>query len=179
MSGKNGNGVAASQTSASRAVVPTLNGKDLTPRYFRELVRLQWADSNLKRLHEIAQGETKFATPVVLPGSKDSPARVEWHDLEAPAMVQVIAAKALVEVAIPKQMGLVDGDDKGTGVIWMPAFEGAEAEDVEYEVVEEDMGLDTSRAEDRDVAPPQLEATVRPEYVQHVLAERKRKNGKA
>lgn len=166
------------QSDASR-VLPSTAGKDFTPKYFRELVRLQYADSNLKRLHEIAQGETKFPRPVVIPGGgKGSPPRVEWHEVEADAMVQVLAAKALIEVAIPKQMGLVDGDDKGTGVIWMPALERADTEDAEFEVVEEEIGPDNAAlSEDRDVAPPALASgSVPPDYVRAVLA--KRRNGK-
>lgn len=153
-----------------------------TPRYLREFVREQYADTMLTRLFDIASGEAQFRIPVAVPGGgKDFPPHVEMVDAEAPAMVQTIAAKALIEVAIPKQMGLVDGDDKGTGVILVPAMETRDAEDADFEVVEEEIGPESdARLEDRDIAPGPIEetATVNPVLVQRVLAKRNGKNGK-
>lgn len=148
-----------------------------TPRILREFVREQYAQSDLKRLHDIGNGEVTFSVPVAIPPGKGEPGRVEMVDCEAPAMVQVVALKTLVDVAIPKQMGLVDADDKGTGVVILPALDRPEAEDADYEIVSEEVGPENADLlEDRDRAPAPREETVSPALVQHVIAARK--NGK-
>lgn len=162
--------------SEARAVSQT---QVLTPRYFREMVREQFAQSDLKRLHDMGHGLTRHMQAVAVPGMKDHPPHVEMVEVEAPAMVQAIALKALVDVAIPKQMGLVDSDDKGTGVLVLPALDREEpAEDADYEVISEEIGPDNeAQIEDRDRAPAPLEETISPALVRHVL--QRRKNGKA
>lgn len=159
--------------------LPPAEGPAPTPRYLREFVRKQFSNSMLQRLYDIATGDAQFSVAVAVPGMKDHPPHVEVVEVEAPAMVQMLAAKGLIDVAIPKQMGLVDGEDKGTGVILVPAMETRHAEDADYEIVEDEIGPDNDdRLEDRDVAPPPIEETVRPEFVQRVLAKRNGKNGK-
>lgn len=163
-------------TKAEAALIPTW-----TPRILREFVREQYAQSDLKRLHEIGHGETMFQIPVAVPGGgKDFPPHVEMVEAEAPAMTQVLALKTLVEVAIPKQMGLVDSDDKGTGVVILPALEQqGDTEEADFEVIEEEVGPESdAMLEDRDRAPAPREETVSPALVRHVLAQRG-KNGKA
>lgn len=165
--------------SEAEALLPEREQPAPTPRFLREFVRKQYANSSLARLYEIAQGEATFLIPVAVPGMKDCPPRVEMVEAEAPAMVQTIAAKALIEVAIPKQMGLVDGEDKGTGVIFMPAMETQAAEDADYEVMEEEIGPESdARLEDRDVAPGPIEETVNPALVRRIVSKRNGKNGK-
>jgi hypothetical protein len=148
-------------TAEAEGQLPAPDAPAPTPRYLREFVRAQFSDSMLRRLHDIATGTATFSIPVAVPGMKDHPPHVEMVDAEAPAMVQTIAAKALIEVAIPKQMGLVDSEDKGTGVILMPAMEKPDAEDAEFEIV--------------DVAPTPREETVNPLLTARILA--KHRNG--
>lgn len=150
------------------------------PKYFRELVRKQFAEENIIFLHDTAMGEQKFETPVALAGSKDNPPRVEIVEVEAPSMVRVRAAESILAIAIPKQAGLVDDEGNSqVGVVLLPPLDAdgstgdGEHGEGKREVVEEEVGLHTEQAEDRDRAPEPLEATVRPELIKHVLAKRR------
>ena len=152
------------------------------PRYFRELVRRQFAEEHLIFLHDTAMGDQKFETPVVVPGGgKDHPPRVEIVEVEAPSAIRVKAAEAMLNIAIPRQAGLVDDDGNSqVGVVLMPplAADGALTGDDEHgekkhEVVEEEVGLSTEQSEDRDMAPEPLEEVVPPALLQRVLAKRR------
>ena len=153
------------------------------PKYFRELVRQQFAEENIQFLHDTAMGDQKFETPVVLPGGgKGVPPRVEVVEVEAPSAVRVKAAEAILGIAIPRQSGLVDGDDKGiTGIMLLPPLDAAHGEGDDHggkEIIEEEVsGIEDSRKEDRDEAPPPIERVVRPEIVKHILAARRARSG--
>lgn len=148
------------------------------PKYFRELVRRQFAEENIQFLHDTAMGEITFATPVAVAGSKDNPPHVEVVEVEAASFVRVKAAEALLSIAIPRQAGLVDGDDKTvTGVVLMPALDPeSTTEEHGREVIEEEVGFDDARREDRDEAPPEViraERTIDPRIAADVLAKRR------
>lgn len=151
--------------------------KALLPAYFRELVRLQFAEAGITFLAETMSGEMTFATPVVLPGGgKGVPPRVEIVEVEAPSAVRVRAAESLLGLAIPRQSGLVNADDgQLTGVMLIPALDPESLHGDEHgrEVIEEEIGIEESRREDRDEAPPLLEAVISPKVVADVLARRR------
>jgi hypothetical protein len=151
------------------------------PKYFRELVRRQFAEEHINFLHDTAMGDQTFQTPVAVPGAKDHPPHVEVVEVEAPSVVRVRAAELILAIAIPRQSGLVDGDDRAvTGVVLLPALE-AESTNEEHgrEVIEEEVGLDESRTEDRDEAPPPVEQVIDPKVVANVLARRRARGGAA
>lgn len=152
------------------------------PKYFRELVRKQFAEENIHFLHDTAMGDQKFETPIVVPGGgKGVPPRVEVVEVEAPSFVRVKAAEAILAIAIPRQSGLVDGEDKGiTGIMLIPPLDAAHGDGDHggKEVIEEEVGgIEDSRKEDRDEGPPPIEQVVRPEIVKHILAKRRAGSG--
>jgi hypothetical protein len=147
------------------------------PAYFRELVREQFAEAGITFLAETMSGEQTFATPVVLPGGgKDHPPRVEIVEVEAPSAVRVRAAESLLGIAIPHQSGLVGANDgQLTGVMLIPALDPESTPGDEHgrKVIEEEVGFEESRREDRDEAPGPLEEVIDAQVVADVLARRR------
>lgn len=147
------------------------------PRYLREFIRKQFAESAIEFLVDTMTGEQTFPMAIAV-NVKGGGQTVEIVEVGAPAIVRKQAAVDLLNIAIPRQAGLVDDEGNSqTGVVLLPSLdaEGTHGEDHggTKEVIEEEVGLDDERKEDRDEAPGPLEETVRPEIVQHVLAQRR------
>lgn len=150
------------------------------PKYFRELVRKQFAEEHLIFLHDTAMGDMKFETPVVVPGMKDHPPHVEIVEVEAPSAVRVRAAESMLAIAIPKQSGFADDEgNTQSGVVLLPPLDAdgttgeTEHGEKKREVIEEDVGFTSEQSEDRDIAPEPIEPVVPRALVQHVLAKRR------
>lgn len=150
------------------------------PKYFRELVRKQFAASAIDFLADTMDGEQKFTT-VVITNVKGGGQVSSIVEIEAPGAIRVRAAELLLNVAIPRQAGLVDDEGNSqAGVVLMPPLDEAEATHErrdhggEQTVIEEEVSaFGTENNEDRDVAPGKLEEVIPPAFVQHILAKRR------
>lgn len=154
------------------------------PKYFRKLVREQFAEAAIEFLHDTMTGEQQF-TAVVVKGVKGGGQVHEVVEVEAPGAIRVRAAEALLGIAIPRQAGLVDDEGNSqSGVVLLPPLDEevtphGGSSNGSKEVIEEVGNFSEDRKEDRDLAPPVHEETINPLLVQHVLARRRagRTNG--
>lgn len=154
------------------------------PKYLRALVREQLAEPAIQFLRDTMTGDQTF-TAVVVKGVKGGGQMHEVVEVEAPGAIRVRAAELLLNIAIPRQAGLVDDEGNSqSGVVLLPPLDEevsphGGSSNGSKEVVEEVGNFAEDRKEDRDLAPPVLEETVNPLLVQHVLARRRagRTNG--
>lgn len=78
----------------------------------RDFVRSMMLPDAIARLYNIGMGFETFTVPIAVPGMKDHPPHVKMVDVEAEARVQVGALGKLLDIGLPRQVGLVDGSDK-------------------------------------------------------------------
>lgn len=145
------------------------------PKYFREFVRQQYAGSAIRFVHDTMTGEQMF-TAVIIKGVKGGGQVHDVVEIEAPGAVRLKAAEVLINIAIPRQSGLVDDDGKAqTGVVLLPPLDAEDSHgdaDGGKEIIEEEIGLGQEQREDRDEAAGPLEEVIPAALVQHVLAKR-------
>jgi hypothetical protein len=148
------------------------------PRYLREFIRKQFAESAIEFLVDTMTGEQTFPMAIAV-NVKGGGQTVEIVEVGAPAIVRKQAAVDLLNIAIPRQAGLVDDEGNSqTGVVLLPPLDGEGTHGEDHggrEIIEEEVGLEGAAAskEDRDEAPGPIEEVVRPELVKHVLAQRR------
>lgn len=91
----------------------------------RDFVRSILIPPAIARLHDIGHGIATFET---IGFGEHGPSIVH---VEAPAVVQVAALKALIDIGLPRQLGLVDaGDQPMPGVIVLGGPQLAEAREI-------------------------------------------------
>lgn len=163
----------------------TLN-PHLLPRFFRDLIREQYALDTVQWINRVRTGEETMTTVVTdtkktknADGS-ESVELVEFRvDVPYPPAVRMAAAETLIGIAIPKQTNITDPDGETVvGVVALPAVDSEVVEDAEYEIVEEDMLEAQERA--GDMAPPPVGdvETVDPRVVRAVRKRRAAKEAK-
>lgn len=178
-------GVEESIQDALRAFVS--NHKN-TPAYFREIARERHAEQLIEFLARTANGEMLF-TETVVTNVRGGGQQYHIVPMQAPAAVRVMAAAKVLDLAIPRQVGIVDGSDRQkTGIIGLPrpallyAQQQSEhyvenlpphPDGLEYVIVEEDLskvqeGIDAEADVGPDAAPPVPAPGLNPERVRAV-----------
>jgi hypothetical protein len=150
-----------------------MNNPAQMPSYFRKLVREQMAAPALERLRQTAMGELVFKRPMIVNKV------VEIIECAASEVTQRQALVDLLNIALPRQTGLVDDDGNSqTGVIILPPLDKdistTDREVVEEEVSEPRMTRWGDRDDDAQLVQ-RVEETVSPDVVARILA--KRRNG--
>jgi hypothetical protein len=161
------------QLSAAGLQAERMNNPAQMPGYFRKLVREQMAAPALERLRQTAMGELVFKRLIVVNKV------LQIVECTASEVTQRQALVDLLNIALPRQTGLVDDDGYSqTGVIILPPLDDdiSPGADGKYQVVEEEVNESMEELlEDRDEALQPTEETVSPDLVARILA--KRKNG--
>jgi hypothetical protein len=95
------------------------------PGIVREYILQVLVPDVVKRLYGVGMGLTRHPTPVVLPGGKHGPPRIEMVDMEAPVGVQVLALAKLIDKGVPGlKAGALGEAVPFRGVIVMGSLEG-------------------------------------------------------
>lgn len=87
--------------STALAALGNYDGRQVTARVIREYVRAVMIEPVVKRMYDIGMGVEQFEVPTEAGNVVSVP---------APAIVQVQALKALTNIGVPTQLGLVDDD---------------------------------------------------------------------
>lgn len=136
------------------------------PSYFRKLVREQMAAPALERLRQTAMGELVFKKPMVVNKA------VKMVECEANEGTQRQALVDLLNIAIPRQSGLVDEEgNHRTGVVILPALNSPDTD--HGATVEEEITLFESYEHSVEDPSDMLEETVSPLIVARLLAKRR------
>lgn len=108
------------QSSAAETTRPSIQhfvSTGLTTRLVREFVRETMVPDAIERIRAIGMGETEHPIPVVVPGGKHGPPRVEVIDVPAPPAVQVQALSKLIDTGAPRPRAQDGEGVKIAGVI--------------------------------------------------------------
>ncbi len=160
----------AGQLSSAALQAERMNNPAQLPSYFRKLVREQMAAPALERLRQTGMGELLFKRPMVVNKV------VAIVECEANEATQRQALVDLLNIAIPRQAGLVDDEGNSqSGVVLLPPLDDIDSTHAgQHEIVEEEISpFSPAQREDRDVDIPREEETIDPALVARVLAMRK------